>query len=121
MTQDDKAGGAPVSRPDPASREGGTSGSGSPEASARTTSEQDVAQANRESTGLAAGLTGEGGESRVAGTGSSVANSAKRTSEGTGGEPSPPDPGDPGGMGGARAPASAHDRPPGGVSPVQDD
>ena len=65
------------------------------------------------------GAIGAGGGDSVGGTGSSVANSGRLSSEGTGGASSPTDPGDPGGMGGVRAGSrTPHDRPPGGVSPL---
>jgi len=97
---------------------GGTAGTG--ELDASRDSDTKVAERGE---GLAdksvEAAIGEGGPDRIGGTGSSVANSGRSSTETEAGESSPADPGDPGGMGGVRAGSrTPNERPPGGVSPI---
>ena len=63
-----------------------------------------------------------GGGSSISGTDGAAARSGRRSSEGTDTGGAAPDPGDPGGMGGVRTQSTTNDhRPPGGVSPIDED
>lgn len=63
--------------------------------------------------------TGEG-ERTPASTGMRVSQSGRATGEGNARTASPPDAGSPGGMGGVGSTGTKDNRPPGGVSPVED-
>jgi hypothetical protein len=103
---------------------GGTSGTGEPTSTPESGTGDGWAQTPQGEPGSLAGgddsvEAATGGGERPAGTGSSAAQSGRPTSEGNAPATAAPDPGDPGGMGGVRASsATPHDRPPGGLSPV---